>query len=216
VEAVIDQLRRSPKLALYLRDLEEVLRAESPRREQFRNDLDETTKAEFINGEVVVHSPAREAHNAAVGRLFRIISTFAEAKHVGVVRIEKALIGLTRNDYEPDICFWSTKKSSSFTPDLMVYPAPDFIVEVLSPTTAANDRGVKFEDYAAHGIGEYWIVDPTSETIEQYLVRGDQYHLEQKTVDGTIRNHIITGFSLPTRAAFDDAENLAALRRALA
>ncbi len=40
------------------------------------------------------------------------------------------------------------------------FPAPDLIVEVLSESTEANDRGIKFEDYAAHGVVEYWIVDP--------------------------------------------------------
>ena len=42
----------------------------------------------------------------------------------------------------------------------MKYPAPDFIAEILSPSTDERDRGIKFEDYAAHGVGEYWLLDP--------------------------------------------------------
>ncbi|GAB2598351.1 Uma2 family endonuclease [Spirosoma areae] len=42
----------------------------------------------------------------------------------------------------------------------MKLPAPDLVIEVLSKSTARRDRGVKFTDYAANGIAEYWIVNP--------------------------------------------------------
>ncbi|MBM3882554.1 MAG: Uma2 family endonuclease [Verrucomicrobia bacterium] len=37
------------------------------------------------------------------------------------------------------------------------------------------DRGVKAEDYAAHGVAEYWLVDPQQEQIEKYLLKGRRY-----------------------------------------
>jgi len=43
---------------------------------------------------------------------------------------------------------------------------PDLVLEVLSPSTAEMDRGLKLETYARHGVGEYWIVDPEREEIE--------------------------------------------------
>lgn len=43
--------------------------------------------------------------------------------------IEKATIGLTRNDYEPDICFFTAEKAAQFTEDQMIFPTPDFVVE---------------------------------------------------------------------------------------
>ena len=42
----------------------------------------------------------------------------------------------------------------------MLFPAPDFAVEVLSPSTQKNNRGIKFDDYALHNVSEYWIIDP--------------------------------------------------------
>jgi len=74
---------------------------------------------------------------------------------LGFVGHEKVMISLSRNDYEPDICYFNKEETRQFTPNQMRFPAPDFVVEVLSDRKAANDRGVKFEDYAAHGIVEY-------------------------------------------------------------
>lgn len=48
---------------------------------------------------------------------------------------------------------------------MMVHPAPDFTVEVLSKSTASKDKGVKLEDYAAHGVRGYWIIDPIRKSI---------------------------------------------------
>jgi Uma2 family endonuclease len=97
----------------------------------------------------------------------------------------------------------------------MRFTAPDFVVEVLPDSIAANYRGVKFEDYAAHGIAEYWIVDPDDETIEQYQLRADVYELLMKVKSGQIDSTIIPGFSIPTRAVFDEQENSAALQQLL-
>ena len=60
----------------------------------------------------------------------------------------------------PDICFWSKEKADGFLDDQMIFPAPDFVVEILSKSTTKNDRTIKHQDYAAHGIREYWIIDP--------------------------------------------------------
>ena len=123
---------------------------------------------------------------------------------------------LTRNDYEPDICFFGPEKAKAFTPSQSKFPAPDLIVEVLSESTEANDRGIKFEDYAAHGVAEYWIVDPVAETIEQYLLQEGIYRLAVKVKTGTIASTGVTGFEIPVRAVFDGAEQLTTLQTILA
>jgi len=96
----------------------------------------------------------------------------------------------------------------------MRFPIPDLAVEVLSDSTAARDRGVKFEDYAAHGVAEYWIVDPEQAILEQYLPgpTGD-YALRLKSSSGTVSSVAVPGFVMEIEAFFDSAKNLAALRR---
>ena len=98
----------------------------------------------------------------------------------------------------------------------MKFPAPDFIVEVLSGSTAKHDRETKFQDYAAHGVAEYWIVDPDKETIEQFVLQTGEYELLLKTKDGAISSFVLPEFSIPVRAVFDKKTNLEALARLLA
>jgi Uma2 family endonuclease len=95
------------------------------------------------------------------------------------------------------------------------YPIPDFIVEVLSETTSKNDRGVKYQDYAAHGVGEYWIVDPDAESVEQFVPKSGRYAKARRQKSGTVASEVVTSFRIPVRAIFDPRANFAALRQLL-
>ena len=215
MEPAVQELLNSPKLALHVRTLEDVLEREREARSRFYDEINEDQKAEFINGEVVVHSPVKLRHNLITKRVLRLLDPYVETHNLGIVGYEKILVVLTRNDYEPDVCFFSAEKADRFTPDQMKFPAPDLAVEVLSPSTAEQDRGVKFEDYAAHGVTEYWIVDPEAETVEQYVLDGERYALRMKSGSGELASVAVAGFEIPVRTFFDDAENLRMLRQLL-
>ena len=70
-----------------------------------------------------------------------------------------------------------------FVPDFMVvcdrekikadgvHSAPDLVLEVLSPSTAKNDKGYKKSVYESSGVPEYWIVSPKEKSIEVYLLQ---------------------------------------------
>ncbi|PJF46788.1 MAG: Uma2 family endonuclease [Chloroflexi bacterium] len=206
---------RSPRL-VQLRDrIAATLEEEQVRREQFYETVREDQKAEFINGEVIVHSPAQFHHTRTVTHLIRLLSAFVEARGMGITGTEKMMISLSRNDYEPDICYFAEAKARLFTGDQTRFPAPDLIVEVLSPSTEQIDRTIKFEDYAAHGVTEYWLVEPETETVEQYVLSQGRYELAMKSRTGTLASIAIPGFEIPVRAIFDKAENLKALRSIL-
>ena len=213
---LLEQLLKSPRLPVVAQQLDVLLADEAARRAHFIDTVLECEKAEFINGEKIVHSPAKFKHTATVGNLLRLTSTYVMVHDLGWVGFEKVMVSLTRNDYEPDICFFNAATASGFRPDQMRFPAPDFVVEVLSASTAANDRGVKFDDYAAHSVTEYWIIDPDTETVEQYRLAGAGYELAIKAQTGELRSFAVPGFVIPVRAIFDDAINQAILRQLLA
>ena len=172
MEAILEPLLRSTKFLRYVDELNEMRRREAAERARFRDSLYEDIRAEFINGEVVTQVPARAHHTTTVRNIGRLLDVFAQTRNAGAVRTEQALTEFTRNDYAPDVCYWAKVKSSRFTGQTMVYPVPDLIAEVLSPSTEARDRGVKFEDYATHGVSEYWLVEPELRVIEQYYRAG--------------------------------------------
>lgn len=212
VNAILEPLVQSPKFFDYLDELQDVKQREQQKRERFYEEITPEAKWEFINGEVIMHSPAKARHTKIRGLIERLITTWVSVQGVGWAGGEKSLVCLTRNDYEPDVLYFGREKAARIEPDLEKFPAPDFVVEVLSPSTRHRDRGIKFTDYAAHGVGEYWIVDPVADTIEQYLLEENgTYGLAAKQADGTLRSRVIEGFAMPVRAAFDDKENLGVL-----
>jgi len=71
-------------------------------------------------------------------------------------------------DYlEPDVLFVSAARAGILS-ERGVEGAPDLVIEVVSPSTAERDRGIKLERYRRYGVPEYWIVDPDTGTIERW------------------------------------------------
>jgi Uma2 family endonuclease len=215
IKEIIRPLLQSPQLPLIARELEAILAAEQEKRQRFYDEITEMEKAEFINGEIIVHSPVKLRHDRASASLFILLNSYVRRHNLGHVGHEKPLVSLTRNDYEPDICFFGQAKAQTFSADQTKFPAPDLVAEVLSNATQAIDRGVKFEDYALHGVGEYWLVDPNQESVEQYLLQENLYELAVKVKQGLIQSNLVNGFEIPVRAIFDPTEHLAALQRIL-
>jgi Uma2 family endonuclease len=98
----------------------------------------------------------------------------------------------------------------------LLFPAPDLAVEILSRKTASIDKGIKMIDYAAHGVQEYWIIDPDRETIAQhYLIdikEKEYFPATIHTIHDTISSRVIKGFEIPVLAIFSDEANLEAMK----
>lgn len=93
-----------------------------------------------------------------------------------------------------DVCLFATKETADkdvkdwVQPDLFIVcdqnkieekriiGAPDLIIEILSPSTARNDRLIKYNKYEEAGVKEYWIVDPHHETVEVFLLKDHTFH----------------------------------------
>ena len=197
-----------PNAALFAQKLDSALKAEQKKRRHFYEIVEENKKMEFINGEIVFQSPVKLRHNDATKLLCGLLNAFVMKNRLGFVGVEKIMVSLTRNDYEPDICFFAAEKAKKFKRNQVQFPAPDFVVEVLSDSTEKNDRETKFQDYAAHGVQEYWIIDAEKQTIEQYFLQGEQYELLLKSKSGEINSVVLPDFKIPIRSVFDEAENV--------
>jgi Uma2 family endonuclease len=210
MENAVKQVFESPRLYKQLSDL---LESEKSQRQYFLGDLSkwEGQKVEFINGEVKIHMPVTKRHADYKRRMMNLLGNYVYSKGLGFVGDEKILISLSRNDYEPDICFFYHHRSQTFKPDQRHFPLPDFVVEILSDSTAHVDRGIKFEDYATHGVQEYWLIDPAQEILEQYFLNSQMvYELQSKRE--IVESSVIQGFQLPVKAIFFDQDNLEALK----
>lgn len=207
MDSVLKSILDSPRLPDYVEELKEFLLQEQVKRTIFYENVRDDEKAEFINGEVIYHSPAKEKHLAVIENLGNILSKFVRKNKIGLIRREKALIKLRRNDFEPDICFFRREVADAFDPNTMFFPVPDFVVEVLSSSTEKSDRGIKFIDYALNGVREYWLVDADEKIIEQYILENESFVLWEKVQHATVRCMVLQGFEIPLEAIFDEAAN---------
>lgn len=202
---IADQILEMPDAPLILQRVQESLAAEQEIRKHFYEAVSEDQKVEFINGEIIIHPPVKKQHDNASGNLYILLKTFTAKHQLGYVAHEKVMVSLTRNDYEPDVCFFQKAIAKDFTEDQTLFPAPNFIAEVVSPGTKKRDYGIKYDDYQAHGIKEYWIISPKQQVIEKYVLDGEKYELVG-TYDRqhSIESEAVEGFSIPVKAIFDE------------
>ena len=131
-------------------------------------------REELINGEVVAMAPASAGHTFVADNILNIFKNYLKGKTC-IPFGDGLLVHLTDKDkFVPDVMVVCDR--SKIKPD-GVYGAPDLVVEVLSPSTAKNDRGYKKSVYESSGVPEYWIVSPSEKFIEVYWLDGGRYVL---------------------------------------
>jgi Uma2 family endonuclease len=206
-EEYLDDIFSSPDAPLVIEEANNRLRIEQKRRENFYNEIDEQQKIEFINGEVILHSPVRIEHNDVTGNLYELMNNYVRGNKLGKVGFEKVMVKFPRNDYEPDIVFFDKKQAKDFTAGQVLFPIPKMIVEVLSKGTEKRDRGIKFKDFENNGVKEYWLIHPFDKFVEQYILKNKKFELVKKTDSGFLTCQAIKGFKIKVEAIFDEVEN---------
>ena len=126
--------------------------------------LKDYRKSERISGVVYNMSPANIRHIRIQGHLHRIIGNFLHGKKCMV--FSEAEVAFSEQDHlVPDI---SIVCDRSKVKDTCIDGAPDFVAEILSPSTRKRDMTVKKDLYEKYGVKEYWIISPKDEAIEVY------------------------------------------------
>ena len=85
MHAALEEILESPELPAIHQALQQRLEAERARRERFYEEITPEDKAEFINGEVIMHSPALVRHLLVSSRLNNLLSNFARRRRLGQV-----------------------------------------------------------------------------------------------------------------------------------
>ena len=130
---------------------------------------------EVINGQEVLMSPRPATrHSRAAGRIYGIFFQFLRKKRCEAFFEHEVHLD-DENIFVPDVLIICDK--DKIKPNF-IEGAPDLVVEVLSASTAARDKGIKKDAYEKAGVKEYWIVDPLSKSIEVYHLRNGRLELD--------------------------------------
>ena len=182
-----------------------------PRRmteEEFVAWCDEDTRAEWVDGEVIIMSPANLEHCDLNAWLIRVLGTFVEEHGLGVV-LPDATIRLARQRRRrvPDVWFLAESRRHLLSENHIEGP-PDLVIEIVSPDSLSRDWREKYLEYQAAGVREYWIIDPMARHVEAYALEAsppsetsatkeDRYHRVEER-EGIIASTVLPGFRLRT------------------
>ena len=126
----------------------------------------ETKRYELLGGDIVMAPSPTSKHQRISAELEWLLNQFVRPQKLGVIFDVPLDVILSNEDVvQPDILFISNARKDIIHEDA-IHGAPDLIIEILSPSTAERDRTYKRTLYARSGVGEYWIVDPETHTVE--------------------------------------------------
>lgn len=132
-------------------------------------NLPEGTRAELIDGQIYYMAPPSRKHQRVAGKLFAAISQYIESNggtcEPYIAPFAVFLDENNKNYVEPDISVICDKNKLN---DKGCTGAPDWIIEIVSPSSRRMDYYIKLFKYRAAGVREYWIVDPDKNRITVY------------------------------------------------
>jgi Uma2 family endonuclease len=140
--------------------------------------LPEHVVGEIIDGTLYAWPRPRPRHGIAAAQITADLTVPFGRGHGGPggwwIVFEPEL-HLDRHVLVPDLAGWRRERLPVIPDTVGITVAPDWVCEILSPTTARIDRKRKKEIYAEHGVAHLWLVDPVVRTLETYRLEGGRW-----------------------------------------
>ncbi|MDD7177206.1 MAG: Uma2 family endonuclease [Lachnospiraceae bacterium] len=136
--------------------------------------LPDGQRAELVDGHIYYIAPPSRTHQRMILALSRIIAEYIELNN-GSCEVDIAPFAVFLNEddknyVEPDISVICDKDKLT---DKGCTGAPDWIIEIVSPSSRRMDYSIKLFKYRTAGVREYWIVDPEKNRILVYDLEHD-------------------------------------------
>lgn len=128
---------------------------------------------EFVDGYIEIPPMPSEHHQTILARLLRRLDDLAAACGGKALCAAFPMHTIDERYREPDLLFLlradDPRRGKSY------WTGADFVAEIVSPDDPNRDVIVKRAEYAAAGVGEYWIIDPDHQTVTVLALEGDRY-----------------------------------------
>jgi Uma2 family endonuclease len=150
--------------------------------------------AEWVDGEVVMMSPASREHSSLKVWLLTVLQFYCEERQVGTV-LEDMMLRLSRRRRVriPDIFFVAAAREHIIDHAVLREP-PDMAIEIVSPDSVSRDWREKYEEYEEFGIREYWVIDPNSQSFDVYALDAADKYARLALPEGKGHSTVIPGF----------------------
>ena len=134
--------------------------------------LPDDQRVELIDGVIYDMSAPTTPHQLIGGEIYALLREFLLQKKGScipfIAPVDVRLDKDSKTMVQPDVCVVC---DCSKIHRAEIYGAPDFVVEVLSPSTKMKDILIKMRKYQNAGVREYWMVDPDEETVSRILYK---------------------------------------------
>ena len=130
--------------------------------------------AELINGELVTHPRPRPRHIRVGSRLGTLLGGPFDLGRDGPGGwwiLDEPELHLADDVVVPDLAGWRRERMSALPETAFFTMPPDWVCEIVSPSTVRRDKGAKRDIYAAHGVHHLWHIDPDAQLLESFELR---------------------------------------------
>jgi Uma2 family endonuclease len=182
--------------AVITKDLDIALPLRFDTEEAFEAWCDEDIRAEYLNGEVIMHSPAGTVHEKSIHWLSALLEFFSDRDGLGELFGSNTQIRLfTGKRRLADLAFVAKDRLDIVHPTF-IDGAPDLVIEFVSEESTVRDWREKFWEYEAAGVKEYWVIDQRLRRMDLYILGDDQKYVAAQEQDGKFFSRVLPGFWL--------------------
>lgn len=154
-------------------------------------NLPENERAELIDGQFYSMSAPSRIHQQILGELYAAIHLYNKLNR-GSYEVYSAPFAVkifndNQTIVEPDISVICDPNKMT---DRGCTGAPDWIIEIVSPSNSSHDYIDKLNLYAKAGVREYWIVEPNEKRIVVYYLEKNNFKMKNYTFQDKIKVNI--------------------------
>jgi Uma2 family endonuclease len=179
------------------------LRVYNVSEELFDDLVDEDTRAELLDGVMIVHSPASLERDDIAGFIRTLMRAYAARRRFGKVLGPDSIVHLAScRKFAPDLFFVQAGRLPSPRPKEFE-GSPDLVLEMLSPSNRDFDLNDKRAAYRQAGVREIWFIDAANQQVLVDRRRGKRY-VEEVIAGGRVTSAVLQGFWLEVDWLWED------------
>jgi Uma2 family endonuclease len=161
--------------------------------DEFYRSASEDSDWEYLDGRLIMHSPASDRHEDLFRFLMTILSAYLDVRRVGIVRGSRYPMRLDpRWSPEPDLLVVRESRRHLLGPNRLEGPA-DLVIEIASESDPGLDAREKLPRYRDAAIDEIWLLDPFQQVLHIETRVGESYTARRLTA-GRVDSTVLPGF----------------------